>query len=102
MGHLAKDTLMIWALIPNWLKYSLTALVAAFLLAAGAYFYGKQTGLQRAISEQLQESIKAERERAKDDAKLRDLSDYDFCALTLRRRGLPIDQCDELRRGSAE
>ncbi|SCD22791.1 putative membrane protein [Brucella inopinata] len=26
---------MIWALIPNRLKYSLAALVAAFLLAAG-------------------------------------------------------------------
>ncbi|WP_164986687.1 hypothetical protein [Brucella canis] len=26
---------MIWALIPNWLKYSLVALVAAFLLVAG-------------------------------------------------------------------
>ncbi len=88
---------MIWALIPNWLKYSLAALVAAVFVSGGAYLYGKQIGHRQAVSDQLQESIKAERERAKDDAKLRDLSDYDFCTLALRRRGLPVDQCDELR-----
>jgi len=88
---------MIWALIPSWLKYSLAAVLAAFLLLAGGYLIGKRDGRQQAVSDQLQESIKAERERAKDDAKLRDLSDYDFCTLALRRRGLPVDQCDELR-----
>ncbi len=34
-GCLSEDKIMIWALIPSWLKYSLAALVAAFLLAAG-------------------------------------------------------------------
>lgn len=87
----------VWALIPSWLKYSLAAVLAAFLLAAGGYLVGKQIGHKQAVSEQLQESIKAERERAKDDAKLRGLTDYDFCVLALRRRGLPVDRCDELR-----
>ncbi|MGU3399214.1 hypothetical protein ACLBWS_05645 [Brucellaceae bacterium D45D] len=93
---------MIWFLIPKWLKYALAALVVAIFISAGAYHFGKQNGYQRAVSEQLQESIKAERERAKDDAKLRGLSDYDFCALALRRRGLPVERCNELRRMETE
>ncbi|KAB2676757.1 hypothetical protein F9K85_09690 [Brucella tritici] len=35
---------MMWALIPNWLKYSLAALVAAFLLLAGGYVAGRLSG----------------------------------------------------------
>nr|WP_313023190.1 hypothetical protein [Brucella intermedia] len=88
---------MIWALIPNWLKYSLAAVLAAFLLLAGGYAAGKHEGRRETVSEQLQEAVKAEKERGKDDEKLRGLTDYDFCALALRRRGLPVDQCDELR-----
>ncbi|ADZ66072.1 hypothetical protein P053_00719 [Brucella abortus 01-4165] len=38
---------MIWALIPNWLKYSLVALVAAFLLVAGGYVAGTIKERQR-------------------------------------------------------
>jgi len=88
---------MIWALIPNWLKMTAAAALAAFLLLAGGYLAGKRQGHQDAITDQLKQTVKAERERVKDDEKLRGLSDYDFCALALRRRGLPIDQCDELR-----
>jgi len=88
---------MIWALIPSWLKYSLAAVLAAFLLLAGGYLIGKRDGRQQAISEQLRETVKAEQERGKDDEKLRGLTDYDFCVLALRRRGLSFDQCDELR-----
>ncbi len=58
---------MIWALIPNWLKYSLAAVLAAFLLLAGGYLIGKRDGRQQAISEQLRETVKAEQERGKDD-----------------------------------
>ncbi|WP_266076641.1 hypothetical protein [Brucella intermedia] len=35
---------MIWALIPNWLKYSLAALAAAALIAGGSYVAGKLSG----------------------------------------------------------
>ncbi len=93
---------MIWALIPSWLKYSLAALVAAFLLLAGGYLIGKRDGRQQAISEQLRDAVKAEKERGKDDEKLRGLTDFDFCVLALRRRGLSFDQCDELRRLETE
>lgn len=34
----------VWALIPNWLKYSVAALVAAFLLVAAGYVAGKRDG----------------------------------------------------------
>lgn len=34
----------LWALIPSWLKYSLAALVAAFLLLAGGYVAGRLSG----------------------------------------------------------
>lgn len=71
--------------------------VAACLLGLGLYALGKQDGYQDAVTDQLQASIKAERERAADDAKLRDPSDYDFCRLALQRRGLPIAECDQLR-----
>jgi len=67
------------------------------LLLAGGYLTGKRQGHQEAISDILKQDIKAERERGKDDEKLRGLSDYDLCVVALRRRGLPIDQCDELR-----
>ncbi|MBV2144257.1 hypothetical protein KUG47_12210 [Falsochrobactrum sp. TDYN1] len=73
------------------------ALIGACLAAIGLYQLGKRDGYQDAISDQLQSTIKAERERAADDAKLRDLSDYDFCRLALKRRGLSVEQCDELR-----
>jgi hypothetical protein len=88
---------MIWALIPNWLKYLLAGIVAVCILAGGGYLLGKREGRQQAKTEQLQTDIKAERERVKDDAKLRSLSDYDFCVVSLRRRGLQSADCEQLR-----
>lgn len=87
----------LWRLIPKWVKTALAALVAAFLLLAAGYLTGKRDGRQQAVSEQLREAVKVEKERGRDDEKLRGLTDYDFCALALRRRGLSFDQCDELR-----
>ncbi|GAA5655742.1 MULTISPECIES: hypothetical protein [Brucella] len=92
----------LWGLIPSWVKTALAALVAAFLLLAAGYLAGKREGRQQALTEQLRETVKAEKERGKDDEKLRGLSDYDFCVLALRRRGLPVEQCDQLRRVAAE
>lgn len=87
----------LWKLIPSWVKTALAALVAAFLLLAAGYLTGKRDGRQQAVSEQLRETVKAEKERGTDDEKLRGLTDYDFCVLALRRRRLSFDQCDELR-----
>ncbi len=86
-----------WGLIPPWVKTALAVLVAASLLLTAGYFAGKYAGRQQAITEQLRETVKAEKERGNDDEKLRGLTDYDFCVLALGRRGLPIGECDELR-----
>ena len=88
---------MIWALIPSWLKLVLAFLIVAVVIFGGGYLVGNREGRHEAVSEQLRETVKAEKERGKDDEKLRGLADYDFCVLALRRRGLSFDQCDELR-----
>jgi len=92
----------IWKLVPAWLKYLLIGIVAACIIAGGGYLLGKREGHQQAKTEQLQTDIKAERERVKDDAKLRSLSDYDFCVVSLRRRGLQSADCEQLRGVAAE
>ena len=64
---------MIWTLIPNWLKYSLAALVAAFLLLAAGYVSGKRDG---------RSSIEAKIERQNNEATEKALGaalDYDQC-----------------------
>lgn len=77
--------------------WRLFAALAAIIAILGVYHLGKSDGYSDAITDQLELTVKAERERGKDDEKLRGLSDYDLCVVALRRRGLPIDQCDELR-----
>ena len=84
-------------LIPAWPKYLLAGIVAASIIAGGGYLLGKREGRQQAKTEQLQSDINAERERVKNDAKLRSLSDYDFCVVSLRRRGLQSADCKQLR-----
>ena len=64
---------MIWALIPNWLKYSLAALVAAFLLLAGGYVAGMLSG--KASTET---KIERQNNEATDKA-LGAVLDYDQC-----------------------
>ncbi|NNV20517.1 hypothetical protein EHE22_08775 [Ochrobactrum pseudogrignonense] len=64
---------MIWALIPKWLKYSLAALVAAFLLLGAGYVAGKRDG---------RSSIEAKIERQNNEATEKALGavlDYDEC-----------------------
>lgn len=84
-------------LVPAWLKYLLAGIVAACIIAGGGYLLGKRDGRQQAKTEQLQSDLKSERERTKDDAKLRSLSNYDFCVVSLRRRGLQPADCEQLR-----
>ncbi|NKW09850.1 hypothetical protein HGG76_10610 [Ochrobactrum tritici] len=68
---------------------ALAALLVAALLLAGGYFVGKREGRQEAVSEQLREDVKAERERGEDDEKLRGLTDYDFVLLPFVVAGCP-------------
>lgn len=61
------------ALIPNWLKYSIAALVAAFLLLATGYVAGKRDG---------RASIEAKIERQNNEATGKALDaahSYDEC-----------------------
>ena len=77
-------------------------IIAALLLVGavaltGAFQLGKYKQRQVGANQQLQSDIRAERERVKDDAKTRNLSDYDFCILSLRRRRVQSADCEQLR-----
>ncbi|KAB2744588.1 hypothetical protein [Brucella anthropi] len=86
-------------LISHW---RVIALIGLCLAGIGLYLVGKHDGRLQTVSEQLRNAVKAEKERGRDDEKLRGLSDYDFCVLALRRRGVSVGQCDELRGVEAE
>ncbi|CAB4327569.1 MULTISPECIES: hypothetical protein [unclassified Brucella] len=89
---------MIWALIPSWLKYSLAALVAAFLLAACGYTYGTIKERQRAALAAAEVTARAIQKRAGVDEKIIGM---DAVALCNELGGLP-EQCNELRRVEAD
>ncbi len=67
------------ALIPGPIKTALICALAAFVLVSGSYLYGKREGRRKIAIKRLQSDIKAERERIDSDAKVQNLSDYDFC-----------------------
>lgn len=57
----------------------------------------RNEGRAAVIAEQAAANQKAELERKGDDAKLRNMSDYDLCVDGLRARRLPTDGCSVLR-----
>lgn len=63
----------------------------------GAIQFGKYKQRQEGSIQQLLNDIGAERERVEDDAKTRNLTDYDFCIQSLRRRGVHSADCEQLR-----
>lgn len=69
---------------------------------SAAYQLGKYKQRQEGVIQQLHRDIRDERERVRDDAKMRNLSDYDFCIQSLRRRGLQSADCEQLRGLAAE
>lgn len=83
----------LWALIPNWLKYSLAALVAAFLLLAGGYAAGTIKERQRAAVAAVEATSKAILKRVNIDEKIIGM---DAVTLCLELGGVP-QQCNELR-----
>jgi hypothetical protein len=89
---------MIWALIPSWLKYSLAAVLAAFLLLAGGYAAGTIKERQRAAVVAAEATAKAIQKRANIDEKIIGM---DAAALCLELGGVP-EQCNELRRVEAD
>lgn len=89
---------MIWALVPNWLKYLLAALVAALLLLAGGYAAGTIKERQRTAVAAAEATAKAIQKRANIDEKIIGM---DAAALCLELGGVP-EQCNELRRVEAD
>lgn len=87
----------IWAFVPNWLKLGAVAVAAVLLAYNVGHWRGDDQGYARYQAEQAAANIKAENARKKDDAKIQGLSNYDACVIGLRRRGLPIDACEQLR-----
>ena len=85
---------MIWALIPSWLKYSLAAVLAAFLLAAGGYAYGTIKERQRTAVAAAEATAKAIQKRADVDEEIIGMDSYRLC---LQLGGLR-DECEQLRR----
>ena len=79
------------------LQIILAVLAVGAVALMGAVQLGKYKERQRGAIQQLQSDIRAERERVKDDAKTRNLSDYDFCVQSLRRRGVQSADCEQLR-----
>ncbi|SBW13441.1 putative membrane protein [Brucella sp. 10RB9215] len=84
---------MIWALIPAWLKYSLAALVAAFLLVAGGYVIGTIKERQRAALAAVEATARAIQKRAGVNEKIIGMDSYRLC---LELGGLQPD-CEQLR-----
>lgn len=89
---------MIWALVPNWLKYLLAAVLAAFLLLAGGYAAGTIKERQRAALAAAEATTKAIQKRANIDEKIIGM---DAVALCLELGGLR-DECRKLRRMEAD
>ncbi|MBX8827256.1 hypothetical protein [Ochrobactrum sp. SFR4] len=79
------------------LQIIMAVLAVGAAALTGAVQLGKYKERQRGAILQLQSDIRIERERVKDDAKTRNLSDYDFCVQSLRRRGVQSADCEQLR-----
>lgn len=87
--------------ILDWIKIGGAALAGAVIAAVIAYpighSIGDRQGYNRRIVEQAVADTKAEAERKGDDAKIGSMADYDLCVASLKRRGMPVELCDELR-----
>ena len=79
------------------LKIIVALLLVGVVALVGAIQLGRYKQRQEGAIQQLQSDVLAERERVKDDAKTRNLSDYDFCIQSLRRRGVQSADCEQLR-----
>ncbi len=84
---------MIWALIPKWLKYSLAALVAAFLLLGAGNLYGALKERQRAAVAAAEATAKAIQKRADIDEKVINMDARRLCL----ELGGVREQCEQLR-----
>ncbi len=84
------------------LKIIAAVILVGAVALTGAFQLGKYKQRQEGAIQKLQSDIRAERERVRDDAKTRNLSDYDFCIQSLHRRGVQSADCEQLRRLAQE
>jgi hypothetical protein len=84
---------VILALIPNWLKYSVAALVTAFLLLGAGSLYGAMKERQHAAVAAAEATAKAIQKRADIDE---EVINMDARRLCLELGGVR-EQCDQLR-----
>ncbi|MFC0246357.1 hypothetical protein ACFOLL_04325 [Falsochrobactrum ovis] len=82
------------ALIPNWLKLTLAALLAAFFVFGAGYAYGTMKERQRVALAAAEATARAIQKRAEIDEKIIGMDSYRLC---LELGGLP-DGCKQLRR----
>lgn len=73
------------------------ALVAGSLMYWIGHWHGDSAGYARYAAEQTVKDLAVEKDRKKNDARIQDLSNYDFCVDSLKRRGMPVDSCEQLR-----
>lgn len=84
---------MIWALIPNWLKMSVAAVLAAFLCLAAGYAAGTIKERQRSALAAAEATAKAIQKRADIDEEVINMDAVALC----KQLGGVREQCDQLR-----
>lgn len=85
----------------DYIKMGAAATVGALVAGSVAYTWGHvkgdSAGYARFAAEQTVADLAAAKARSKNDVRIQNLSNYNFCVDALKRRGLPVDSCDELR-----
>ena len=61
------------------------------------YSRGDSFGYARYVAQQAVKDHKAEQGRKNDDSTIRNQSDFNACVDSLKRRGLSVDACEQLR-----
>ncbi|MBG6173063.1 hypothetical protein IWQ55_001365 [Labrenzia sp. EL_208] len=85
-------------------KIAVGALLCLAAVAA-ATIYGEtrwRAGYEAYRLEMVEADADAERERVKDEALFKGLTVHDVCAEYIRSRGLPVADCEQLRRVPVE
>ncbi|MFD1199593.1 hypothetical protein ACFQ3K_14905 [Brucella gallinifaecis] len=88
----------IWALIPNWLKMTAAAVLAAFLCLGAGYTYGTMKERQRSALAAAEATAKAIQKRADIDEEVINMDAYRLCL----ELGGVRDECAQLRRLEAD
>ena len=86
---------MMWALIPNWLKFAAGGLVALVLVAGSSYAIGKREGRSQAQADAARAALDRINTLEKNNATFRNLDDHHRCIVFMRDSGLPESNCDE-------